>query len=190
MKLRARLLRFACLPLWMAPNPHAVMAAERACAFVTIEADAGFSQQYQNLLPRLQSELAARSDIDACAHVELAVLDQGLINVSVTLRDGRSASRGVASPEDVLSTVEALLLVPEPALVVAPAAESPSRPDSEGPSLAPKNLRFRDAETFAPEAALRPRSLGIELSVVAGSRIGDGQFGYGGGVLSFVEVSR
>lgn len=190
MKLRARLLRFACLPLWIAASPHATLAAERGCAFVTIEADAGFSQQYRNLLPRLQSELALRSDVDACAHVELTVLDHGLINVSVTLRDGRSASRSVESPEDVLPTVEGLLLVPEPALVVAPTAESPSLPDSKGPSRTPRNLRFRDTETSAPEAALRPRSLGVELSVVVGSRIGDGQFGYGGGVLSFAEVSR
>jgi hypothetical protein len=141
--------------------------------------------------------LETRTDIDTCARVELA-LNEGSIDVRVILPDGRSASRHVSRQEDVLLTLEALLLVPRPtpeALVVATSAPSipPSAPTRAVQTTAipvvPVRvaIRERDDAEMRP-AAYSPSRLRIELSVLTDARIGDGQTSVGLGALSLLDI--
>jgi hypothetical protein len=168
-------------------TPLTARAAERGCPAIAIEPDAGFRARFPDLLGRIQDELAARADIDACAHVALHFENDADIDVSVTLPDGRTASRSVARREDVMPTLQALLLVPN--LPSAPAPSSPppqaKRAERRRPRLAPAEPSGHDVPAVPAPA---PRELGFELSAISGVRIGDGQFGYGAGVLSFLQV--
>src|SRR3954469_4221340 len=120
----AQLLTLAVLAL----GPRPTRAAERGCPAIAIEPDSAFRARFPDLLGRIQSELAARADIDACAHVALRCAHDADIDVSVTLPDGRSASRSVARREDVMPTLQALLLVPDHALLVSAPEPSPLPP--------------------------------------------------------------
>src|SRR5689334_21166606 len=90
--------------------------AGAACGGMIVDADAGVRARWPGLLQRVRRDLAAREDVDVCAWVELRVRDGG-IGVDVTLPDGRTASRVATRRDDVLLTLEGLLLVPEPATV-------------------------------------------------------------------------
>ena len=180
----------ALVALLAALGPRAALSAERRCGAIAIEPDAGFSARFSDLLGPIQNELGARADIDACARVALRVEHDADIRVSVTLPDGRTASRSVARREDVMPTLQALLLVPNPSpLVSAPAASSPppqgERVTTQRPRIELAEPRARDVPPAPVPAA---RELGFELSAITGVRLGDGQFGYGAGVLSFLEV--
>ena len=178
----------ALVVLLAALGPRVTLAAERGCAAVAIEPDAGFRARFPDLLSRIE-ELAARADIDACAHVALHFANDADIDVSVTLPDGRTASRSVARREDVIPTLQALLLVPDqPPRVSAPApspvAQAKRAVRHRGP-VEPAELGTHDVPSAPVPAA---RELGFELSAISGVRVGDGQFGYGGGVLSFLQI--
>src|SRR5690348_3794548 len=88
------------------------LAAAQTCPGRTVEADAGFRSRWSDLLDRIESELSAHVDLDACARVELRVEGESVILVSVTLPDGRSVSRRLTEREDVIPTLQALLLLP------------------------------------------------------------------------------
>jgi hypothetical protein len=180
----------ALVALLAALAPCVARAAERACPAMAIEPNAGFRARFPELLERIQNELAVRADVDACARVALHFEHDTDIDVSVTLPDGRTASRNVARRDDVMPTLQALLLVPERAPEVTALPPSP-------PPVAAKRPPRKARRDPAPEAtdrdllpppAAQPRELGFELSAISGVRIGDGQFGYGAGVLSFLEV--
>src|SRR5262245_2661156 len=107
--------------------PHGALAAERACPGMTIETDASFRSHWPDLLARIESELPARADVDACARVGLRAEGDAVIEVSVALPDGRAASRRLTEGDDVIPTLQALLLVPDPS-PPTPAAVSPPTP--------------------------------------------------------------
>jgi hypothetical protein len=139
--------------------------AGSACP-LAVTPDAGVAGRWPDLAADIQRTFAARTDVDGCAHVRIT-MPAGAIAVEVVLPDGRSASRLVSRPEDLMTTLQALLLVP----AVAPA-----------PPVVVRAVASKAPDT---EAA----GLGIELSVLAGTRIGDGQIGAGLGLLSLVEVN-
>jgi hypothetical protein len=153
---------------------------------MTLEADAALHTRWPDLIPRIQSEFAPRAELDPCAHVALRLEDATVISVSVTLPDGRAAARNVTRYDDVIPTLQALLLVPErpPTAATAPSTKPPPPPPRLSRQLATTHRIDRD--DLPPSA--KGRELGIELSVITGARIGDGQFGAGAGVLSFLEV--
>jgi hypothetical protein len=151
---------------------------------MTIAADAGFRAQWPDVLERIQGELSARPDLDACARVELQVQSDDVITVSVTLPDGRAASRSVSKREDILPLLQALLLVPE--LPPAPAAASPSARAAPRPEFSADTRR---AERDEPPSGTAGPELGVELALLTGARMGDGQLGLGAGALSFLELS-
>jgi len=157
-----------------------VHASEGGCPAISLEADDDVRQRSADLLYRIRSELAGRADIDRCARVRLGLEDGGDIEISVTLPDGRAASRRVAEPEDVLPALEGVLLLPEPALPAAPRV--PARPP---PRVEWTGRSDRDVPATPAPAV---RNLGFELSALTGARIGDGQYGLGAGALSSVEV--
>ncbi|MDF3067870.1 MAG: hypothetical protein K0R38_3471 [Polyangiaceae bacterium] len=168
-----------------AAYPAASLAAEPSCLGRRIEADITVRQRWPDLLERLRGEVVARADVEDCASVELR-WDAGMILLTVSLPDGRTATREVLRSEDVWPSLQALLLLPErpeppPAVVEMRTRPSPTR----RASLAPLHPQRDEGQPILPA---RARELGIELSVLAGSRIGDGQVSMGGGVLSFLEL--
>lgn len=189
--------RLALLGVLAVFGPSSALAADGACSAMAVQADAGVRARWPDLLPGVRDELATLDDLDTCAHVELS-LKQGMIGVDVNLPDGRSASRTAASREDVIPTLQALLLVPEhrtasetsdTLVESAPprAPETEVRPVLRRRPRALPARREQGAENVLP--ALEPRALGVELSLLSGARIGDGQTSFGLGALSFLELS-
>jgi hypothetical protein len=178
--------------LLAAQGPRLARAAERGCPAIAVEPDAGFRARFPDLLGRIQDELAARADLDACAHVALRFENGADIDVSVTLPDGRSASRSVTRREDVLPTLQALLLVPDlpPPLSATASAAPAAKSQPSRRQRARVDLTEPSAHDVPATPPLAARELGFELSAISGVRFGDGQFGYGAGVLSFLEVHR
>lgn len=165
--------------------PEPALAAERACPGMSIESDADFRARFGDLLERIQGELGTRSDIDACARIALQLEADSIITMSIRLPDGRTTSRTVTRADDVVPTLQALLLVPlpspsAPAFTAAPTAR-PARRAAPGVSRA-----FSDEAV--PPRSTAARRLGFELSFITGARAGDGQLGVGLGALSFLEV--
>ena len=174
----------------VAVRPATLLATDRACPPIAILSDGEFRARYPDLLERIRSALSAPPDIDTCARVELRLLEGG-IGVSVTLPDGRHAARQVARSEDVLPTLVALLLLPDQ----APAAVTePEPPAAAAVGLPRRPVPVSHADPNAGDVPAPPtraaRELGFELSVIGGARLGDGQFGYGVGVLSFLRLRR
>jgi hypothetical protein len=178
----------ACVAALLTPTPGSAAAVPRACTGPSIRADADFREHHPELVERLRSELPAGAQVDACAVVDLR-LASAAITVSVSLPDGRTAARDVARREDVLPTLQALLLVPEPGPAPAPAAvaEPAPAPARKSPAVAAAEPRSAVRDE-GPTTATRKH--GFELSLISGVRVGDGQFGYGAGVLSFIELRR
>ncbi len=176
-----------------------------SCAAIVIEADASVSTRWPGLLNHVRETFEARDDIDRCARVELRMGDVS-IAVEAILPDGRFAARTVSRREDVVPTLEALLLVPErigqaqtpalePSASGAPPGGSmsvqPSGPTPPGMREVPSGpaLAAADRDASAASAARRPSRLRIELSAITGARIGDGQTGVGLGAFSFLDLS-
>jgi hypothetical protein len=170
-------------------GPRPALAIERACAAPTVEAEPAVLTRFPELLERLRAELG-RPDVDPCARVALRA-DPTQVHVSVTLPDGRVATRSAERGEDILPILQALLLVPEalPALE-APAPRKPLPAAAlgslgQGPAAALPTQRDRALPLRAEPMA---RSLGFELSLVGGPRLGEDQLAIGLGALSFLEV--
>ena len=173
---------------------------------MVVEADASVGAQWRGIVDDLRAVLHGRDDLDRGARVRLAAR-HGSVEVQVVLPDGRYAERSIRRREDVVPTIEGLLLVPQPsaptatpaAAAVAPEAqdvplaatpESPVGPASQpAPEVRPdRGLADRDAMPHVP--ADRPERLRIELSVVTGARIGaDRQGSVGIGAMSFLDIS-
>jgi hypothetical protein len=197
---RQRLLLLLALAALLT-EPRAARAAPDGCENIAVECDADFRRRFPDLLEQVQSELSSRPNLDACARVELHLLPGSLIAVSVDLPDGRAASRKVGRSEDVLPTLQALLLLPGSAASAASLASDPAAagafpaitasPVSLQPSRDRPSSVWRPGtaeETVFSATTTSARQLGVELSLTCGARIGGGQLGYGVGALSVLEV--
>jgi hypothetical protein len=142
-------------------------------------------------MSHIREAFDGREDIDQPANVKLTQRD-GAIVVEVLLPDGRSAVRSVSRQEDVIPTLEALLLVPQhrtppPAATPEPAVD-PTRAPPTDPSAAGQAPAVSDRAVSLPSPAHPPGNFRIELSVAGGARIGDGQTGVGIGAFSNIEL--
>ena len=140
------------------------------------------ARAWPDLPDRLQGVLAGRRDVDTCAHQNPP--QQAMFVVEVALPDGRSASRSVARKEDVVATLEALLLLPLPE--ARPPEAAPVRAANPG-----ARATARQAEPSPVESRSNPGRVGglaraapeargwfrLEFSLAAGARLGDGQVG-------------
>jgi hypothetical protein len=187
MRPRQRSTLFAVVTVFSVLTARSAPAADRRCPSVSVEANAGVRAAFPDVVERIQSEFTARPDVDTCARVGLRLRDDDDIEVSVVLPDGRTSSRTVADDEDVMATLQALLLIP----VSAPPREEPAQTSSlvtVPPQTAARVDDASDSRRGAPPTDVR--ELGVELSALTGVRAGDGQVAYGGGALSLVEVQR
>jgi hypothetical protein len=166
----------------------AALAARPGCTLLAVEADAEFVARFPDSLERVRNELRSRADIDPCARVELGVGSDRAISVAVALPDGRTASRRITNAEDLVPTLEGLLLVPDSTPATAVATDP--APAARGIEARPAPVRWSRAESpVAAQPIAATPNLGFELSGVTGARVGDGQVGYGAGLLSFIRVS-
>lgn len=182
----------------LALAPAVALATERGCPGPSLDADASFRARFPDLLEQLQRQLAARADLDPCARVELHSEGDTVITLIVTLPDGRAASRSVTRRDDVIPTLQALLLVPAPPVASSGASSgaSTAAPSTTlaRPRAVPRRLRLQlraspsALDRDAPPLIHRARTVGVELSLLTGVRMGDGQIGVGGGALGFLEV--
>jgi len=163
------------------------LGANRACEAVVVSADPAVSARWPNLREQVEQSLTGRSEIDRCASVHLSPSADGL-TLQVTLQDGRSTTRWVPTPEDVLPGLEALLLLPAPE-PTDPEASQPTRtrPKSQAvKAVAPVSVRDHGV---APESADSDRHVGASLSIGGGARAGDGQVSSNLGVMATIVVS-
>jgi hypothetical protein len=183
---------------------RSAVAAVPDCPSLGIEIAPELGARWPELPNLLHDAFQRRDDIEHCAGIRLMFRD-GSVIVEVTLPDGRSATRTVSRPDDILPTLESLLLVPqlserEQTSELAPSGLAPSPPKStstapNAPPARPRDVPLERRMTVEePDASeqspLRQTGrLRIELSVVTGGRIGDGQTGVGLGALSFLELS-
>jgi hypothetical protein len=172
-------------------------AADPPCSPIAVAVDTSVRARWPELPRQVRQAFEARTDIDACARVELT-LNEGSIAVAVTLPDGRSALRVVSRREDLLPTLEALLLVPRPAAAgLGVEASAPPIPAS-APTQAIRTTATPVVPVYVavPErdemetrrAPYPPSRLRIELSVLTDARIGDGQTSVGLGALSLLDI--
>src|SRR5580700_5322848 len=148
-------------------------AADPPCSPIAVAVDPSVRARWPELPVQVHQALETRTDIDACARVELTP-NEGSIAVGVTLPDGRSAWRQVSRREDVLPTLEALLLVPRPApeaLVVATSAPAIAAPAptqavkaTTVPVVVPVPLPVPERDEMEARQAYPPSHLRIELS--------------------------
>jgi hypothetical protein len=179
----AQVAAFVALSAGFCASP--ARAVERNCPGMAVEGDTAVRKQWPGLLPRIQSEFSVRPDVDACAHVTLHHENDSRIGISVVLPDGRAAFRSVPGEDEVISALQALLLVPErPRQASSPASEAAA----PAPRLTPPSTTKAGLDHGATPPRDTPRKLGVELSIITGARVGDGQFGAGAGVLSFLEL--
>jgi hypothetical protein len=183
-------------------GPSRAFAADPSCSSVAVAVDEGLRARWPELPGRLRQAFKTRTDIDACARVELTLNKGGSLGIGVILPDHRSASRQVSRPEDVVPTLEALLLLPRPAAVAAGVETGVDAPSPPIPASAPTlgvqaaAIPVVPAHVAVPErdeleirrASHPPGRLRIELSAVTDARIGDGETSLGLGALSLLDI--
>lgn len=180
-----------------AMGTRAAFAVEPSgCAPLVVDADAGVRDRWPDLPTQIQSAFEVRADIDTCARIDLAMAHSAIL-LRIALPDGRTASRLVSRTEDVLPALEALLLLP-----LDGAAASGQLPDEATPpsdarvnAVTPAThgeiaLSQRIVQHSAPVPAGVPSRLGVDLSLAAGARVGDGHMGVGLDLVSFLEVGH
>jgi hypothetical protein len=116
-------------------------------------------------LAPLQAELRG-ARVDGCAQVEIRAEGSGVI-VRVTSR-GRSTSRRLQEPSELVRTVEALVVLP-------PTSQPPTEPDS------------REEATAEPPPLPPPEPTHLEIAAAAALRIG-GDVYVGGGFSALADV--
>ncbi|HVT07880.1 MAG TPA: hypothetical protein VHO67_10500 [Polyangia bacterium] len=158
--------------------------ATRGCGPLPVAADATVRERWPDLPATIQGTFAERADVDACARIALAAAGAS-IQLTVTLADGRTASRSVSRLGDVLPALEALLLLPDAPGTDA-ATDGTTAPPARRPDSAPAVARA--ATPAAPvESATAFR---LEIAVAADARAGDGWYGAGGGVAALADLAH
>ncbi|MGH7440997.1 MAG: hypothetical protein ACRENE_35435 [Polyangiaceae bacterium] len=176
-------------------TPRDASADGAPCSGLAVEADAATEARWPGLQERIRQTLAQREDVGRCARI--ALTSRGAtIGVEVSLPDGRSAHRSISRREDVVPVLEALLIVPSPAPQARPEPSAPPADAANTPQASvrapPGDATARTASRAADEVPMTTpvqpsRRWGIDLSVLMGARVGDGQAGVGLGALSFLD---
>jgi hypothetical protein len=168
-----------------------IAAGEGRCSSLAVDADADLGARWPDLPERIRGALAGRRDVDLCARVALGLGPKGIV-VAVVLPDGRSASRSVSRPEDVVPTLEALVLLPR-AEAGAPDVHKigAAKPAGDGARvIAASSAPI--VSTRAPaanDAGFGPGRLRLEFSLLTGARAGDGAAGVTFGALTLFDIA-
>ena len=110
----------------------------------------------------IRAAIDGRDDADRCARIAIR-LERAAIVVTVVLPDGRAASRSVSRGDDVVPTLEALLLLPRPDARAPDAA--PAGPAAPVRAAAPVRTSATARATARTDAA--PRTAATDTVIVA-----------------------
>ena len=189
-------------------------AAELECAGLRLAVDAELAERFPALADSVRAAFLARGDTDSCPQVELALREQD-IEVRVALADGRSTVRSLARAEDVVPTLQALVIVPErgettdttraaspaapkvvPVNAASKRAETKSAPKTRSRARAQRagepgdTVEDRGVLAVEPEPAA-PSALRIELSAAVGAHSGEeGRSSLNFGLQSLLDIQR
>ena len=184
----ASLLPFIAAVAVLGAGRTARAGATPGCGPLAVGADATVRGRWPDLPATIREIFQARADVDACARVDVAAVGP-TIQVTVILADGRTTTRSVSRPADVLPALEGLLLLPDgadagqaPDASAAPPARRPDAPPAAAPTIA------RAATPGVPVQSATP--FRIEIAVAGDVRAGDGWYGAGGGVAGLVDLSH
>lgn len=154
----------------------AARAGSANCADLGIRVEGELSPRWHEAMARTCTELARVRGLDESARVRIAPVGSDL-SIDVSLADGRFASRRLAKPEALRSTLEALLALPAPpretppvAAPVAPARPVPSE-DEPTTSTTTTTAWPRTEETEAHPLTSPAPTVGIELGGGVGGRV-------------------
>jgi hypothetical protein len=86
-------------------------ANDRVCDGARIHVAGDVQPRWRAAIDGACSAMATIAGVDPTAHVRMAAIERDLV-LEVTLADGRFASRRVVSPDALLATLEALVVVP------------------------------------------------------------------------------
>jgi len=175
---RPALAAAACLSLLFG---RSALAATLECTGPEVEADAAVIARFPQALAKLRAHVASLADVDTCARVDLITAGSDVV-VVVTLKDGRSTIRRVASEDELVEVVEALVVLPPSSGNGSSSGVEPIAPPSKPPEPLPPPLPSH----VAPP---RPVRGAVELGVGgAGHALGK-PFFLGVGLTAFAQMS-
>jgi hypothetical protein len=180
-------------------------AAELGCVGLRLEVEAEVERRFPDLADRVREAFSARDDMETCPEVKLAFARQE-IQLRVALADGRAAERTLARAEDVVPTLQALVIVPERTDAAVPERSFPDAPAPVA-TTRPTKARARSARTTrrtpardavvadrgvpSPTVSAEPSALRIELSAAVGAHSGENsRSSLNFGVQSLLDIHR
>ncbi len=185
--------------------PVLAVAAEPTCGGLRLAVETELDRRFPGLADSVRAAFSARDDMEGCPRVELAFSQQE-IQLRVALADGRFAERSLARPEDVVPTLQALVIVPERTEPAEPTRARDELDSVSKPRQKPARRRaarpVRRAPTPDPSVADRgvlasgedsqePSALRIELSAAVGAHSGDnGRASLNFGLQSLLDIHR
>jgi hypothetical protein len=137
--------------------------AEEQCASPLIQLDLQGRPEWEAEVPALRARLRSLEHVDTCAHVAIRAEEHGVL-VNVTSR-GRSATRFVSEPSELVHTVEALVVLPPPL--------------EEPPAVTPTTAPPRESEPVKS-----PPATHMEIAGGASVRLGGNPLIVGGGMAT------
>ncbi len=165
--------------------------AQPACPPLEVIASRAVLARWPELAERIEATFADRSGIDTCASVSVS-RDGDAIELEVRLADGRLASRRVTDEEDVIPSLEALLLLPHTQPLTAAAEPRPTSTAAPRPRARSRPARWlgvQERPIPAGPSEIDADRTGIDVALAADARLGDGRTALGLGVLALFEAS-
>jgi hypothetical protein len=139
------------------------------------------SPAWESAASQLKNDLKSLGELDRCAVVTLLPAGAEMI-VQVVLADGRSAVRHVRRAEDLVSTIEALLLLPPAAAYDSPPAPPPAMAPEPTPETS--TIGSRSAPTQHTPAAAQ-----VELGFGGNARTSGTPLFWGAGAMFVAQLA-
>jgi hypothetical protein len=165
----------SCAALGLAMGAMALETSARAepgepCLAPRVSIEVPPGAEWRTATAQLTKHLRALRDLDKCARVTVSPNGAGVI-LKIVTSDGREATRQVDDVPDLLTTAEALLVLP------------PQQAPADQPS--PLELPPPESRPAATQAA----STHVELGAAGSLRFGGGPLFGGGGVAGFAQFA-
>jgi hypothetical protein len=145
------------------------------CADPRVVVEGRLDEAFLEPVVRLCEELSTLRDVDATARLRIVPAHPGVI-AEVSLKDGRVAIRRVSSPDNLRTTVEALLILPpaypEPS-VDERAPSSPAPPPGPAPSVNAPGLGFEVGLSLMARLSRAPTYTSLGPAAHASLRAGE-----------------
>jgi hypothetical protein len=159
--------------LWAMAGSAKAAEPGASCADGRISLEGELDAKWREPVDRLCEQFATMKDVDPSARIRVTATGNEL-QIEATLGDGRTAHRTLHSPDDLMTTVEALS-VQIPTESVEKAADVPPSanvaPKSERAAAPPAAATTARAYRSEPTSTTKSRSLEVELGVAIEGRL-------------------